>query len=168
MWEKLSAKMMLVAGIAVGAFVQEQTISAASLAEELPGEEGAVTLQEQEWSGEAALVHKDSPSWSGEEMVRQAIRLGRPLLPAAGEESVSEMDKSPALQISTEFLERLHLNPMKGGAVARSRLEMDPDTGGIGLRKLEMGFEGRGLWLIHTPSTDETEGSMGLELKLRW
>ena len=36
------------------------------------------------------------------------------------------------------------------------------------LHAVEVGFEEQKLWLIHTPATDETEGAMGVELKLRW
>ena len=118
--------------------------------------------------GDAPWIHKESPQGNGEDVVHRVVRLGRPLLPSGEEGGDVALERTPGLQISTEFLERLHLNPLKGGPVARSRLEMDPATGGLGLQKLEMGFEDRGLWLIHIPSTGETEGSMGVELKLRW
>lgn len=112
--------------------------------------------------------------FSGTEILREAVKLSKPLQTVESDsldsgEEVSSDRTSSSVRISTDFLDRLHLNPLKNhGPVLRSKLEMDLESGGLGLQTVEMGFEDRKLWLIHTPSTDETEGTMGVELKLRW
>ncbi|MGD9873745.1 MAG: hypothetical protein AB7T27_05690 [Kiritimatiellia bacterium] len=130
-------------------------------------------LSEQKLADACASHVGEGHLWTREELLSQAARLSRPLQTVEEETISAGSDSSgdahlPSVRISTAFLDRLNLNPLKHGPVARSKLEMDLESGGIGLQAVEMGFDDRRLWLIHTPSTDETEGSMGVELKLRW
>jgi len=62
-----------------------------------------------------------------------------------------------------------HRSPLSSWPVLQTAVEWDPASGVYTLKRVELGFFRRRIWLIHQlPDADERYGSMGIQIKWAW
>jgi hypothetical protein len=133
-------------------------------------------------TGARAGVETNSITVRTASALEEIVRAGAPLILVEKDgdyswRTLSDADGVRSLRIGTDKLAEIH-RFWKGGTrrpkdsawpVLQTTVEWDTASGTYTLKRLELGFFGKRVWLIHElREADERYGTIGVQIKMEW
>jgi len=122
------------------------------------------------------LAPRESPAWFG---LAQVV-IPRMLVETEGEYSLRTSESADgvrSLTIGTDHLAAIrrfwkadpYRSTRSSWPVLQTTVEWDPASGTYTLKRVELGFFRRWVWLIHQlPDAEDRFGSIGIQIKMEW